>query len=674
MGQVAEGRGSSRSRARDRRRKRNPTPPAAGGPVSASPRPIWIHLALAVLIFALYGQVAGHQFVRLDDWPYLLQNPHVRQGLSWEGVRWAFTTSYASNWHPLTWLSHMLDCEIFGLRPAGPHLVNVALHAANAILLFEALRRMTGAFWTAAFAAALFALHPLRVESVAWASERKDVLAALFWWLATLAYLGYARRGGLQRYLGVFLLMALGLMAKPMLVTLPFALLLLDFWPLERWSPAGPAFAPEASGSVAAKPAFAPASPGRLALEKTPLLILSVASALVTLWVQRSAGSIHSLEVIPTGARVANALVSYVSYLGKTIWPAGLACFYPHPAVIRTDPMAALLGPAIASGLLLAGITAAVLALRRHRYLPVGWFWYLGTLVPVIGLVQVGSQARADRYTYLPLVGIYLMIAWGARDLLRRRPALRSAAAGAAAISLAACALVTAFQVATWKDTTTLLRHALAVTRNNYLAHNNLGLEYTDEGRLDDSSAEFAAATKIRPNLAVAYYNWGVVDVRRGELGRAAERFETALRYDPDHAEAHNNLGRVYALLGRDREAIEQYRRALDSPDPPPITWRNLAWLLATTPDPDLADGREAVRLAERYAAAVATETWQSASTLAAACARAGDFDRAIQVERRALDLAPPERRGEEEARLETYRARRPFLQETTSPNASRAP
>jgi Tfp pilus assembly protein PilF len=511
------------------------------------------------VVILLYGQVAGHEFVGFDDDRYIFANPHVRQGLTWEGVKWAFSGFHVMNWHPLTWLSHMLDVQLFGLEAGGHLLVNVALHAANAVLLFVALRQMTGTLWPCAFVAALFAMHPMRVESVAWASERKDVLSGLFWMLTMLAYAGYARRPAAARYLLVFAALALGLMVKPMLVTLPCVLLLLDLWPLGRWRPGSA----EREGPGRTPAAFAPRPISGLVLEKLPLLGLCAVSGAATLLAQRSGGAVSSLEAMPFASRLANALVAYVAYLRKTIWPSDLACFYPHPAAVSSDP-AALIGAAIGAGLVLGCITLlAAHSARRRPYLTVGWFWYLGTLVPVIGLFQVGTQAMADRYAYLPLVGIYILAAWGVRDLAARRPRVELASKAAAPILLAAFGAATWHQVGTWQNSRTLYEHALRVTSDNYLIHNNLGAVLEKEGRIAEATGHFERALRIRPAFAPAHTNLGNVLLRRGDPAQAAVHYQRALRLDPDNAEAQNNLGSVFESQGRLAEAQDRFERAL---------------------------------------------------------------------------------------------------------------
>lgn len=433
--------------------------------------PLLLSAALALLTLAAWLPALRNGFVNLDDGLYVTGNPQVQKGITRAGVAWALTANVANNWHPLTLLSHMLDCQLFGLDPAGHHAMSLLLHLADVLLLFAVLARMTGALWRSAAVAALFAVHPLHVESVAWAAERKDVLSALFWILAMGAWTSYARRPSLGRYLLVVLLMALGLAAKPMVVTLPFALLLLDVWPLERlglgWK--------------------------RLMAEKLPLLALSVAASLATLRYQRT--SLAPLELVPWSLRLANAAVSYAAYLGKLLLPRNLAVFYPIPLAIPA-------WQAAGSAALLAALTAlAVWKVRQAPWLLVGWLWFLGTLVPVIGLVQVGRQAMADRYTYLPSIGLFLAIVWGISELLRER---RAVLAAASAVAIALLAAGTWMQVGYWKDSLVLYRHALAVTRDNYVAHVGLAKALAAEKDWAGAAEQYRAALALRPGLIEA--------------------------------------------------------------------------------------------------------------------------------------------------------------------------
>jgi Flp pilus assembly protein TadD len=483
-----------------------------------------IGLLLALGTWAVFSPARAGEFVNFDDNLYVTDNLHLRAGLSVPALSWAFTTFHAGNWHPLTWISLLTDYQRAGLEPSAYHRTNVLLHAAAAVLLFAALTAISGAVWPSALVAGLFAWHPLHVESVAWVSERKDVLSGLFWMLTLLAYAAYVHRPARWRYLLVIVAYALGLLAKPMLVTLPCVLLLLDFWPLGR--------------------AASSADWMRLTREKVPLFLLALGSAVLTAVAQHRGGAVHELTACPLGMRLENAVVAYVAYVGSTFWPMGLAVFYPHPG--PTLSAARILG----SAALLAAVSAAVLVVaRRLPYLFVGWFWYLGTLVPVIGLVQVGNQAMADRYTYIPLVGIFMMAAWAARDLaLRFR--CQAIIAGAAAAALTGCLVVTWQQATVWHDSVTLWSHTLAVTRDNVLAHYNYGMALDAQGRLEDAANEYEAALKIMPTAPEAHFQLGRVLDRQGKSDLAVEHFTAVTRLRPDEGSAYLQLGQVLLKRG----------------------------------------------------------------------------------------------------------------------------
>ncbi len=500
--------------------------------------------ALVLVTFAAFHGVLSSGFVNYDDDGYVTENPHVRAGLRAESVAWAFTTTEQANWHPLTWLAHMLDVQLFGLDAGKHHRTSLLLHAASAVLLFLLLVSMTGALWPSAFVAALFAIHPLHVESVAWIAERKDVLSTLFWLLTLGAWLFYVESRTAGRYALVLVLYALGLMAKPMLVTLPFTLLLLDLWPLRRLT------LPLREASVRL--------PGLLR-EKAPLFAMSAASCIVTFAVQRSAGAVQTLRDFAFAERLANSALAYVAYLGRTFWPTSLAVFYPYPAHV-----ALLTWPVAGSGVLLVGITAlALLLARRAPYVAFGWLWYLGTLVPVIGLVQVGGQARADRYTYVPLIGVFVIAAWGLEEIGKARRSMRNGVVILAAGSIVALSAATRLQVAHWTNGSTLYEHALAVSSDNWLAHNNLGRVLFEGGQSERAIAHYEAALRISPGYADAHYNLGIALGRIGRRPEAIEQFLETLRLEPSHAMAHNNLGGVLSEEGRLDEAVEQYDQAM---------------------------------------------------------------------------------------------------------------
>lgn len=458
-----------------------------------------IALALVLATLAVYFQAVGHPFITLDDEQYILDNPAVTGGLSGKGIAWAFTSTYAFNWHPVTWISHMLDVELFGLDAGMHHLVNVLLHAANAALLFAVLLGMTGAPWRSGFAAALFALHPLHVESVAWVAERKDVLSTLFLFLTLLAWLRYTQRRKAGWFLGALALFALGLLSKPMLVTLPFLLLLLDAWPLGRLAGA------QAIGLR------------RALLEKVPFAVLAGASGVLTYLVQQKGGAIGPSEIFPLGVRIANSVVSYADYLIKTFWPSPLAVFYPHPGA--SLPAWKIAG----AGLLLAAVSVpAILSWRRRPYLTVGWLWYLGTLVPVIGLVQIGRQGSADRYTYIPLIGLFLMAAWGIPELFERWRLKPRALAAAAVAVLVACGALSFRQLGFWRSSERLFTHAIAVTRDNWMAHHSLGAVLIREGKAEEAVNHYYEALRIMPEDPRLHANLSVALLA---LGRPAEGY-----------------------------------------------------------------------------------------------------------------------------------------------------
>ncbi len=680
-----------------------------------------IGLILIALTLALYGPVANHGFINFDDDQYVTGNFHVKAGLTWSGIVWAFQSGYADNWHPLTWISHMLDCQLYGLNPAGHHLTNLLLHVANTVLLFLFLSQTTGTTWRSGFVAALFACHPLHVESVAWVAERKDVLSTFFWLLTLLAYAHYAKKPGAKTYLLTLSLFALGLMCKPMVVTLPFVLLLLDFWPLNRFSPNAPRLAK---------------SIGNLVFEKTPFLVLSLASSTVTFLVQRAGGAVSSLDSVPLSFRLANTTMSYLRYLFKTFVPVDLAVFYPPPTHWP-------LGLVIASGLfLLACSVLFVWFARRHPYLLVGWFWYLGTLIPVIGLVQVGRQAMADRYMYIPGIGLFIAIVWGVNALWCGGWQRKWLAPAVGILALAGCLMATWIQLKYWQNNMTLFFHARAVTANNYVAdchlgeafeetgqfgkavallqeasrinpnyargESELGAALASQGKLPEAIVHFQKAVRLRPKDAVLHYNLGTALLNRGQPDEAAAQFSTALQLNPDFAEAHRNLAMVLLKQGKTAEALAHFSKAVKlnpddaeahfdyglvlldnnrlaeaavqfsqelalSPYQPmghyrlaealfrqyesrkaiaefwqalrlapnfPEALNELAWILATDPDPKLRSGAVAVHLAERACALTHSQVAALLTTLGAAYAEAGRFPEAIATAQKARDLA----------------------------------
>ena len=651
----------------------------------------WLILGVCLFLIAItwlvFGQTLGHEFVNFDDHVYVYENPVITGGLTLPGIIWAFTHSHARNWHPLTTISHMLDCQLFGLNAGGHHFTNVFLHTIAVVLLFLVLRQMTGSpsrtgsVWRSAFVAALFAIHPLHVESVAWISERKDVLSGVFFMLTLGAYVRYARQPSAARYIMMSILFACGLMSKPMLVTLPFVLLLLDYWPLGR----GPAFAklpsPKRFGESRATARQADVGSQwsvvrGLVFEKIPLFALSAASCLATLLVQRQAAG--SIDQLPFAWRVNNAIVTSIAYIWQMLWPVKLAVFYPHP-----DNRLPLWQVVLAVALLIA-ITAAVIALRQKRpYLITGWLWYLGMLVPVIGLVQVGEQARADRYTYLPQIGLYLALAWTIADLSvswrRRREIL-----GVAAATLITALIWRAWiQTSYWKNSETLWTHTLAVTTDNDVAHNNLGFIFLQRGELDEAISHFQTALNIRanspqthynlgsalvhnnlgnalvrkklvdeaiahyekavelrPDYADGHYNLGSALLQEGRIDEAIAHWQKTVSIQPNDAEAHTTLGDALLRKGEIGQAIAHYQAALEFAPQSISTLNNLAWALSTCPDASLRNGAKAIELAEKADQLSGGKNPIFIRTLAAAYAENGRFNDAIETAQRALQLA----------------------------------
>ncbi len=625
------------------------------GLVSQKKQILMVCLFLAAATFAVFWQVAHFDFVNLDDKMYILENRHVLSGLTIDGVKWAFTSVYASNWHPLTWLSHMLDVDLFGVNAGRMHLVNVFLHIVCTLLLFLIIDRMTGAIWRSAFVAALFALHPLHVESVAWISERKDVLGAFFWMLTLGAYVLYTEKQRLGRYLATIFFFALGLMCKPMLVTLPFVLLLLDVWPLNRLrvcesvrvqgvEPVAKTTKkeksrtkrkakehdvrpPRATAQIADEsPQWSRLLP--LVREKIPFFVLSAASSLITIYAQQQGGAMVSMERIPMFTRLANALMSYILYIGKTIWPRNLSVFYPYPG---QWPLWQVGG----AFLVLAGITAMVVyCVKRRPYLTVGWLWYLGTLVPVIGVLQVGMQAMADRYTYLPLIGLFVAAAWGAPELLNKWRHEKAALA-AAALIVAGMAAVTWMQAGHWRDSISLFSHALAINKDNHLAHNNLGVALNAAGEKEKAAFHYSEAIRINPRYSNSHYNYANYLAAQGRTDEAIAHYTEAIRLEPDYFNAHNNLGLARASRREFKEAAFHYLEAMRiGPDTAGVHY-NLAVVLANQGDRREAERqlREALRIEPNFA--------EAHNDLGMALAMQGKTQEGIVHFRQALRLKP---------------------------------
>jgi len=585
-----------------------------------------ICISLAVLTWVVFGQLLQYDFINYDDPRYVYENTNITNGLTIGGIAWAFTHIHSMNWHPLTTISHMLDCQLYGLKPGAHHFTNVLLHSIVAILLLLVLQRMTGgpsgtgSIWRSAFVAAVFAIHPLRVESVAWIAERKDVLSGVFFMLTLLTYFRYVRVRSIGHYLTVLFMFALGLMCKPMLVTLPFVLLVLDYWPLGRIR----GQKSDVSGHE---------NLVMLVVEKIPLVGLSAISSVVTFLAQR--GAVGWTEQLPVLARINNAVVTYAAYMWQMLWPVKLAVFYPHPESRLP------LWEIILCLLLLIGITAAAVVLRKSRpYFITGWLWYLGMLVPVIGLVQVGWQGRADRYTYLPQIGLYIAITWGIADVTAAWRWQREILTAGTAIVVGLLSWRASVQASYWRDSETLFTHALAVTSNNDVAENNLGIVFLQKGNLDEAISLLQAAVDLRPENSPAHENLAKALLQKGQVTDALVHYRRLLELQPDNIEVHNIVGTVLIQQGQAREAVEEWQKVLAIQPDNGNAMSNLAWVFATSPDDSLRDGAKAVQLAEQAMRISGGRIPIIFRTLAAAYAENGRFSEAIQTAQRGIELA----------------------------------
>jgi protein O-mannosyl-transferase len=592
-------------------------------------RTMLLCLLLAAVVFVSYSSVARNGFLNYDDDEYITNNLHVRAGLTWPTVKWAFGTYDQANWHPLTWLSHARDCQFFGLNPAAHHALNVLLHAADAVLLFLLLQNVTGFRWRSLVVAALFALHPINVESVAWAAERKNVLSMFFFLLALHAYGWYARGPGLRRYAVMALLFMLGLLSKPQVIPFPFLLLLWDYWPLRR-----------VGGAVETNPATQSGNGPRmssawLVLEKLPLLLLSVASAVITMKAQRAGGAVKALSQYSLSLRLETAVISYVRYLGKAVWPSKLVALYPHP----TDLYPAWqVGAAV---VLLLLITALVLRARDRRYLPVGWFWFLGSMVPMIGLVQVGAQAMADRYAYIPFIGLFLMLTWLVADWTEQWVKDGRLPATWLAVSAVSCLLLlgilTYRQVGYWHDIPSFWLRTLALTENNYVAHDTLGNFLVSQGRTEEAAAQFRAALAIRSDDLPANLNLGTYEHGRGNLAAAVDRYQMVALHAGDtglRATAYGNLGSAYRQMGDWAKAKRCYEMALELAPDRTMVMIGLGLIAQKNGDP-----AEAVRQYSRAMAVQPTDVGYL--LLAGALAQEGHADEAKVISERVARLSP---------------------------------
>ncbi len=562
-------------------------------------RTVVLALALFLLTIIVYSAIGKNAFINFDDTYYITENPHVKSGLHWETVKWAFTSYHAANWHPLTWLSHALDCQLFGLNPAGHHFMNVLLHGLNVVLLFLFLQSMTGFTWRSLFIAGLFAVHPLAVESVAWAAERKNVLSMFFFLLAMCAYVSYARQPRRWRYLTVTILFALALMSKPQVITFPFVLLLLDYWPLRRVR----------FGNLEASSAAK--SPASLLLEKIPFFIFSALSAVVTMHAQRAGEAVRTVNEYPPLARAETAIFSYALYLRDIIFPLHLAPIYPHPVNSLCMNCGLEWWKIAISVALLVVISVLCVVLRQRRYLAVGWLWFIGTLVPMIGIVQVGTQGRADRYLYLPVIGIFVAIVWGVSEVLKSRAAPRALIVLACGLILTVLSAITYRQIASWRNSETLWNYTLRVTDRNFMAEDNLAQELAHQGRTLEAMVHFHNTLNL--------YNWGPSDLitfgvyeqRHGYPTDAIKQYERALRNTTDastRALEFSNMGSAYMDLKDIDHAEGSFEQALQA-DP-----KNVAALIGTGL---IAHKRGNLNLAiHQYSAAISVKPSDLAYTL----------------------------------------------------------
>lgn len=699
------------------------TPPPADEPASPAGgrvRDVGVAIVLLVGVALIFGQSATFEFINYDDQEYVFENPIVRRGLTWDGFRWAWTTGHAANWHPLTWLSHLLDVELFGLWAGGHHLTSVALHAANAVLLFTLLRRLAGRFWPAAFVAAWFAWHPLRAESVAWVAERKDVLSTFFGLLSLLAYERYVRRERSGRwFVACLIALAASLASKAMFVTMPFLMLLLDVWPLQRF--AGLDAARRRSTAVA------------LALEKLPVFGVVLIIAIATFVSQSDGGAVMLRSEIDAPHRVMNAAVSAMRYVGMLLVPVDLAPYYPHPYARDGRGMPVIL-VVVAAIALLAISVVAVAVRRRAPFVGVGWFWFLGMLAPVIGLVQVGSQALADRYTYVPGIGLGIAVAWSADAVTRRSRVARSIVVAVAGVALLAYGVAAHRQVSYWHDSVSLMRRGAEAVPDSFVAHNNLGAaldaggdfaaaeasyraalglspkhagantnlaslliktgradeatpfieaairyeptfapayvaradQHLARGEAEPAYADYAQAIRLKPSEKRAYHNYALALAERGQYDRAKRLWRDALAIDPEYENALNGLGRTLLLTGETDDAYALLRRAIAMNSKNASARYALAWSMATNADPAHRDPRAAATFA-REAIALEPGNPIYVDTFAAALAAAGRFDEAAKVADAAAQMAGVDARLADaiRARADGYREKKPYLSST---------
>ena len=584
-------------------------------------RPIALSLAIGTITFLLYLPTAGFDFINLDDASYVGENPLVNAGITVDSILRVFFSSHSSNWHPITWLSHMLDYKLFGLNAGSHHIVNVLIHTANSILLFLILHAMTSATWKSFLAAALFAWHPLHVESVAWISERKDVLCAFFWILTLWAHWRYAQKPCAKRNLLTLLFCVLALMSKPMAVTLPLVLLLMDMWPLQRFPQSI-----ESHGPLLRQL-------GRLLLEKATLFIAVLFACILTFRAQQIGGAVKSLDNLPLLPRITNTFIAYLSYLRMMVWPVDLAIIYPHPHQLR-------LGIGILCVILFTVVMIwACRHWKKYPFFSVGWFWYVLTLVPVIGIIQVGVQAMADRYTYIPLIGIFIMIAWSSELLVNKRTFLKPVVYTGFCVALGACLYTTRVQIGYWKNSYTLFTHALSVTEKNWKAHSALGCWYFDKENYEKSQEYINNAIQINPENEFLRIRLALTFSEQGKFDQAMEQFHEAIRINPDSSTAYYYMGKLYGERDNPEQMLSCYHEAF-SISPNSRMLRNaMAWTLSTYPDEAIRNGREALELCEKLSFLEKPDA-EYLCVLAAAYAEVGRFNDAVLTGKNALNMA----------------------------------
>jgi len=655
--------------------------------MNESKKKLFLICAVLILItFIAFEPVRHNGFTSYDDRAYITTNPHITGGLTLESVCWAFSSAHYHMWHPLTSLSYLLDYQLFELRPFGYHFNSVLLHIANVVLLFCLLKRITGALWPSAFVAAIFAVHPLQVESVAWIAERKTVLSGFFWILTLAAYAHYCARPRISKYLIVLLAFSFAVISKPVVVTLPLVLLLLDFWPLDR-------FGKNLAQNEPDQKRYRQFSISHLVAEKVPLLILSAVLSIITFVVQKSGGAVNPLSNIPINYRIANTFTAYMRYIGKMIWPSRLAIFYPHPG--GNYSVAVVVAWAV---LLLLLSACFIYAAHKRRYLAVGWLWFLGTLVPVIGMVQAGAQAMANRYMYIPMIGLLIIVAWGIDNLIANRRYRRVVAIVLTVLVIAAVTF-TRIQVKYWQNDLTLFRHTLDVTKNNAIIHNSYACALFEDGQIDQVESHLNEALRIIPTFSKARNNLGKLFLKqqkaRGAIfcfkkllktdedspqtnynlamaydlankkDLAIQHYSDALKLKPDYPDAHNKIALVYAASGKDKLAVTHWTKALDlKPDSPGVL-NNLGWVLATSKDSNIFNSADAVRYARRACELTDYNQLEVLDTLAVAYAAAGQFTEAAATAEKALELAQSS--GQKQLadkirkRLEKYKTRQSY-------------